>query len=228
MAPGQVLTIAARKGSGSITASDISIDYALVGELRRAGATASVNGVPLIGWKSALGHGAAGKRVAVSGVWTSFGVRPSRIDPAQHGQDLIAGTFDEGKIGDATLDAAGPLPNNGTYAVAYGRAKHGSFAVERFYSGRFGADQNLGFLSVDGYLESSQSAPGFRIAGLGHSFAKDLQLEEIGQRRAVYFGPYSGRFDARRGYIVPDEFNARQKILRDEFRQSGTIPFVEV
>lgn len=226
LAPGQVLTVSARKTSNALTAREVSVDYALVGRLQRIGTAASVNGIPLIGWRNALGHGRADQRVAVSGTWTPAGVRPSRIDPAPHGLDLIAGTVDGAEIGATRLDPGGALPVSGTYAVALGRMDHNSFVVERFQEGRFKSLSALELLSVDGYLESTRSAPGFRIAGLGHSFARDTRLAAIGARRAVYFGSYTGRFDARRGYIVPDRFSERQRLLRGGL-QEGRVPVVE-
>lgn len=228
LAPGHVLTLSARKTNAGVTARSVSIDYALVGRLHRTGSAATVNGVPLIGWHAALGHGASGQRVAVSGVWTSSGVRPSRIDPAPGGLDLVAGTFDNGMIGQARLEAAAPLPADGSYAVALGRAGPGVFTVEEFHTGRFATVSDLDFLSVEGYLEPTRSAPGFRIAGLGHSFARDVRLQSIGERRALYFGPYTGQFDARRGYIVPDGFSSRRAALSSGLGADGTIPFVEI
>ncbi|MEL7150796.1 MAG: hypothetical protein AAGK71_08685 [Pseudomonadota bacterium] len=214
LTPGQVLTVSARKSGGGITARDVAIDYALVGPLHRVGTAASVNGIPLVGWQAARGHGRTNERVAVSGVWTPAGVRPSRIDPAPHGLDLIAGTVDAGRIGGIELRASGSLPLSGTYAVALGRMAHNSFEVERFHEGRFATLRNLELLSVDGYLEATAAAPGFRIAGLGHSFANNLRLGGIGERRAIYVGLYNGDFAARRGYLVPDQFAERQQLLR--------------
>lgn len=228
LAPGQVLTIEAQKDRSGIKARDIFIDYALVGTLQQNGASASVNGVPLVDWRSALGQGQAGQRVAVSGVWTPSGVRPNRIDAAPAGPDLIAGTFNGRQIGGVTLATGATLPDRGSYTVALGQAGDGGFDVERFRTGRFATFSGLRLLSVDGYLEPTRNAPGFRIAGLGHSFARNAELSQIGGRRAIYFGPYSGRFDARVGYIVPDRYTARQRALRDGYGPSSGLQSVRI
>ena len=225
LAPGQVLEVFARKETDTIVARDISIDYALVGDFRVRGANASVNGVPMIGWQGALGQGRAGQRVAVSGTWTPNGVRPSRIDPAPQSLDVIAGTFDGTGIGGVAMETRVSRPSAGGYTVAFGRSEGDGFTVERFASGRFNTASGLRYLSVDGYLETERKAPGFRIAGLGHSFASDVQLGQIGQRRAIYFGAYNGRFDARIGVLVPDDFRSRDRALRGgiDLAQSSSI-----
>lgn len=212
---GQVLTVAATRRRDATTAQNVTIDYALVGVLRQAGRLTSVNGVPLIAPQDAIGHGAVGRRVAVSGVWTPNGVRPSRIDPAPHDLDLIAGTMDGRTIGGTPLSGSSPFPPNGSYAVALGRAAHGGFVVEGFRRGRFEATEQLRQLSVEGYLEPTRFAPGFRVAGLGHSFAPNTSLASIGPRRTLFFGRYDGLFEARRGYLVADQFSARRDQLRD-------------
>jgi hypothetical protein len=63
------------------------------------------------------------------------------------------------------------------------------------------------------------------LAGLGHNFARDTRLSEIGARRAIYFGRYNGLFGANRGYVVPTNFATRQRILRPGLAQGfeGTV-----
>ena len=222
LAPGQVLTVFARKAPDGIMSREISIDFALVGDFKVNGANASVNSVPLIGWQGALGQGRTGQRVAVSGTWTPNGVRPSRIDPAPQSMDVIAGTFDGAGVGGVTMETRSSRPMAGSYTVAFGRSQNDGFRVEQFKSGRFTTANGLKYLSVDGYLETERKAPGFRIAGLGHSFASDVQLGQIGQRRAIYFGAYTGRFDARIGVIVPDDFRTRDRVLRDGLDLAGS------
>lgn len=228
LAPGQVLTVAARKGRDGIVATEVSIDYTLVGPLKVSGASASVNNVPLMAWQGALGQGRANQRVAVSGTWTPAGVRASRIDLAPNSMDLIAGTFDDNGIGGVALGARVSRPARGSYTVALGRAANGGFDVEQFKSGRFAAVRDLKLLSVDGYLEPIREAPGFRIAGLGHSFAADAKLAQVGQKRVIYFGPYNGRFDARLGFLVPDDFSQRDTFLRDGLSAAGSSPLLRL
>lgn len=219
LAEGQVLTVSAQRSADGIVARHVMVDYALVGTLHHSGGTPRVNGVPLIAAASALGHGTPGSRVAVSGTWTARGVRPSRIDPAPTGPDLIAGTvtrLDHGGsgIGGTGISASGSLPAPGSYAVALGRNTSGGFEADSLQAGRFAQINNLRLLSVDGYLEASASAPGFRIAGLGHNFARDVRLGAVGGRRAVYFGQYDGLFGANRAFVVPDTYAAHAGALR--------------
>jgi hypothetical protein len=217
LAPGQVMTVSAQRTAEGIVARDVSVEYTLVGMLAHAHGRPSVNGVPLLGSAGALGHGAPGTRVAVSGTWTTGGVRPSRIDPAGATQDVISGTVVEttsGALGIGGVPVSGAqLPGAGSYAVALGRAETGGFVADRVHSGRFTRMRDLQLLSVDGYLEPSPVAPGLRIAGLGHNFARDVSLAAIGQRRAIFFGRYNDLFGAERGYIVPDAFGARANAL---------------
>ncbi|WP_372921963.1 hypothetical protein [Roseovarius sp.] len=218
LAPGQVLTVFAVQTKERLLARNVMVDYALVGTLEHSQSGASVNGVPLIDRAEALTHGAFGERVAVSGVWTPNGLRPSRIDQASAGPDLIAGTADIApggvfSIGSVPIEHAGPTPVQGSFAAAFGRAQSGGFSAERLHSGRFIRRDNLRQLSVEGYLESSRNAPGLRIAGLGHNFTRDARLSAVGNRRAIYFGEYKGLFGARQGFIVPDEFAAREQLL---------------
>ncbi|MEM9425702.1 MAG: DUF5666 domain-containing protein [Pseudomonadota bacterium] len=227
-APGQMLTVSAIRTPDRILARDVVVDYALIGTLRQTRAGTSVNGVPLIASQSALTHASTGVRVAVSGTWTPMGVRPNRIDPAPHELDLIAGTSDDKGIAGVEIDARGPAPALGSYAVAIGRAADGGLRAERVETGRFARLERLQNLSVEGYLEPSVNAPGFRIAGLGHNFARSVRLSEVGARRAIYFGRYNGLFGARRGYIVPDEFAARSRLLTPGLDETFAGPVLRV
>ncbi|MEM1265205.1 MAG: hypothetical protein AAGI50_04230 [Pseudomonadota bacterium] len=213
LAPGQVLTVAADRTADGLTAQDVMIDYALVGPLVQSADGLSVNGVRLIAPQEALGHGTPGARVAVSGLWTPDGVRPSRLDPAPSGDDLIAGTFAGGAVGGVALSGLTESPRSGRYVAALGRVQNAEFQVRRVHSGRFDRVERLDLLSVEGYLEPSGTAPGFRISGLGHNFARDVRLAAIGPRRALYFGRYTGLFGAERGYLVPDAYAARTEVL---------------
>lgn len=231
--PGQVLTVSADRTTQRLVSRDVAIDYALVGILRHGHGAASVNGVPLIDATDALGHGAAGSRVAVSGVWTPTGVRPSRIDPAPHSLDLIAGTASlDGHgglvVGGIPVEAPDPTPTEGAYVTAFGRAHDGGFTAERLHSNRFARLGSLRQLSVEGYLEPAPTAPGLRIAGLGHNFARDVGLSTIGARRAIYFGRYTGLFGAQSGYIVPDGFEARTQVLTPGLAEGFSGPVVRL
>lgn len=234
LAPGHVLTIAALRDASGILAREVSVDFALVGVLREDAGRLSVNGVPLIDPVAARGDGAPGTRVAVSGLWTAQGLRPSRIDPAPTGtQDLIAGTVGRspdgtGTIGGLPISSAATPPASGAYATAFGRANTERFLAERVHSGRFARLSNLRLLSVEGYLEPAPSAPGLRIAGLGHNFATDVHAAAIGDRRALYFGRYTGRFAAARGYLLPENATARARLLRNGIQAEFPGPVLDL
>lgn len=218
--PGVPLTVFARRSKSGYVARSVSVDYTLFGRVHRVGGALGVSGVPVIPESGARGRLVPGMRVAVGGVWTRDGVRASLIAPAPEGPDLVAGTVNPGQggasfaLGSVDMAYQGRAPAPGSYAVALGRAEAGGFLASDVRPGRFEAGVSLGQLSVDGYLEPSARAPGLRIAGLGHSFAEKVQLGGVGARRAVYFGPYDGRFAARGGYVVPDDFGVRAALLR--------------
>ena len=218
---GMPLTILASKSRDRLVARDVAISLPLVGELRRGASGLTVNGAPVRAEPGSLGTAAVGARVSVSGVWSTNGLVASRFDPAGDAEDLLAGVV--GRTGPTGLSVAGVpvrlanasgLPVAGSYLNAFGSYDGTSFVAERTVGGRFGAVSiPLRQLSVEGFLEPVASNPGFRVAGLGHSFARDLELEALAARRAVYFGPYDGSFRAAKGYVVPEAFEARRQLL---------------
>jgi len=220
LAPGLPLTIYSQRRGGQLAALDVGVDYALVGTVAHGAQGFTVNGVPVRAEVGARGHLLAGTRAIIGGTWTRMGVSASYIAPAPDVPDLIAGTVNATvsgsfEIGPTRVLHRGGQPAASQYAVALGRYKEDGFEANEVQLGRFQAAPDLRQLSVDGYLEPIAAQPSFRLAGLGHSFAKDLRLAQIGARRALYFGRYNGRFDASTGYIIPDSFAERQELLRD-------------
>ncbi len=224
LAPGQTLTIAASRTRDRLVARHVRIEYSLVGTLVSQRGAVSVNGVPVRVEPGAARGAGNGQRVAVSGLWTPTGVVASRIDPAPFGSDLVAGDVTrEGpalRVGGVPIFAGAgqSFPPSGSYLVATGRFGDAGFVTERAATGRFvtGAG-SLRQLAVEGYLEPTDAAPGFRIAGLGHSFADDLQLAALSRRRAIFVGPYDGLFGARGGYPVPEGRSAREGLLNQGY-----------
>ncbi len=217
--PGMSLTIFASRNRDGLFARDVTIDYALVGLARvGAGRALSVNGVRVLPEPGALGSYSADHRVAVSGVWSPRGLIASRIDPAPNGQDLIAGTVSRRSatglsISGASVRILGAKSDNGGYAVALGQSRDGQFEADDLQTGRFNTATGLRQLAVEGYLETATSDPGFRIAGLGHSFGRNLRLQQLASRRAIYFGRYTGLFQASTGYVIPENFAQRRQLL---------------
>jgi len=219
LAPGQTLTISAQRGRDGFEARDITIDHALVGRVGQAGRGVTVNGVPVAREPGAYGVLIPGARVAVSGLWRADGtLLASRVDAAPSAPDLVAGTVTsrgDGRfsVGPVPIAPRGSVPVDGSYAVAVGRMAGPMLEAERVEMGRFTMALPLLQLSIEGYLEPAAARPGYRVAGLGHSFARDLQLGRIGPARAIYFGPYDGRFGAEAAYILPEGVAARRRLL---------------
>ncbi|KIT14992.1 hypothetical protein [Jannaschia aquimarina] len=206
---GQSLTVVADRRGDRLVAQSVRVEHALVGTV----ADGRVNGVPVRAEAGISGVLVEGARVAVDGAWTRTGVVASRISAASPGPDLIAGVVDQGGIGGTGLRGrAGP---SGSYLAAQGRYTNGALTVERARSGRFAPGTALRQLSVEGYLEPVTEAPDWRLAGLGHSFARDLALAPLSPHRALYFGPYDGRFRAATAFVVPEGFERRRTLLRD-------------
>ncbi|MBM2575077.1 hypothetical protein JQC91_02055 [Jannaschia sp. Os4] len=202
---------AVRAADGTYATRDVSIDWQLVGTVRELrGGRFTVNGSPVRAERGALGRPVEGERAAVSGVWEGGTLVASRVEPAPHPLDLVAGTAGDGRIGGAPIDAR---VDPGSYVTALGRGEDGGLRVERADVGRAAFAAGIGALAVEGYLDRIAAAPGFRLSGLGHRFAPDLSLAPLAGRRAVYAGPYDGRFSARAGYVLPEGLGARRLAL---------------
>lgn len=220
LVPGRTLTLLARARLGRFEAQRIDIDDPLTGVLLRQGAGYSVNSTPVLGLTNAAAN--AGRRVTVSGIWQSDGsVRTSLLQSAPNGGDIASGVLtgsaaDGWRIGQTPLTPPqGQSLISGQFVVAKGQFTHGTLLASSLRFGRFReGGATLRQLSVEGYLEPVATAPGFRVAGLGHSFDQRLQLGSFADRRAVYFGPYTGRFLARRAVLVPEAQGQRASLLR--------------
>lgn len=232
LAPGMALTILASRTPDTLVARRVAIEYALVGPARLGpGGTLTVNGAIVRPEPGVLGTFAIGTRVAVSGAWSAQGLIASRVDPAPHSLDLVAGTASHGgatglAISGVPVRAHGTAPREGEYAVAIGRHHADGFAAEQIRRGRLNDAEALRQLSVEGYLEPVPSDPGFRIAGLGHSFSPALRLQPLASHRAIYFGPYDGLFEASAGYVVPEDFPGRRSLLGEGYAQGFGGPVV--
>ncbi|MEM9900515.1 MAG: hypothetical protein AAF865_04165 [Pseudomonadota bacterium] len=225
LAAGQVLTIMATRSRDRLVARHVRIEFPLVGVLAQSDGGLSVNSVPVRIEPGAVRAGALGARVAVSGLWTTDAVVASRIDPAPFPVDMVSGDVARGgsaalRVGSVPVEPQGgqTFPNSGAYVVATGQFDAARLRVERVATGRFvtGA-QNLRQLAVEGYLRRVAAAPGFRIAGLGHSFDEALRVSDLAARRAIYVGPYDGLFLARAGYTVPESVTERRRLLGEGY-----------
>ncbi|MEM9796421.1 MAG: DUF5666 domain-containing protein [Pseudomonadota bacterium] len=219
VAPGMALTIQGTRSRDRLLADRVTLDHPLIGTVAANG---TVNGVPVRTEPGSLGRLDLGRRVAVSGLWTRSGIIASRIDPAEPGPDVIAGVVDRGApaIGGTAIALPVSPPPAGSYLAVSGRYDGTVLVAQESRAGRFTGTASLTQLSVEGFLEPIARAPDYRIAGLGHSFARGLRLDPLAQQRAIYFGRYDGTFRAGAGYVLPQAFPARRTLLRDGFGPS--------
>ncbi|MEO0831643.1 MAG: hypothetical protein AAFY03_14440, partial [Pseudomonadota bacterium] len=163
-----------------------------------------------------------GSRVRVSGLWRGRDVVASSVTPADTTVDVVSG--DVSRQGTVTRIGGVAVRGGGasglarrSFATAIGRfdLQRGRFIARSIERGRFtGAAGPLEQLAVEGYLEPDSRAPGFRVSGLGHSFARNIDLSRFEGRRVLFQGPYTGLFEARSGTVLPDNPMQRRRILR--------------
>ncbi len=223
LAIGTPLSIEARRDRGTLVAARVFMTQPLAGTVvRGADGAIEINGIPVRIEPGALGTPEPGARVSVSGVWDGDVVVASRIDPATDPRDVIAGVVSRDAAGQLSIggtrlgigpDQPRPLP--GRFATVIGTHVDGVLTTERVTLGRFaGSAGDLRQLAVEGYLEPVDADPGFRIAGLGHSFDEQVRLAPLARARALYYGPYDGEFRAERGLVLPQRFDTRRTLLR--------------
>ncbi|MEL7261051.1 MAG: hypothetical protein AAGK69_06720 [Pseudomonadota bacterium] len=218
---GRAMTIVARARRDRLEAQRIEVQDPLVGVLRGTRSALSINGSPVTVEPGAIGGTLIGRRVAASGVWQADGsLRASLIRPAPDQPDSVSGTIIGSpatgwRIGQTPITP--PRGGNliaGQYGSLSGSFDGTSLMARALRLGRFRSGTSLSQLAVEGYLEPIDTAPGFRIAGLGHSFDRQLDLAPLAQTRAVFFGRYDGLFAARRAVPLPDAVSGRRSLLR--------------
>lgn len=216
LAIGQSLTIEAEARQGGIFATRVTTAPQLIGHVDRArhGGAFSVNGVDVMAEAGLVGiakRPERGARVEIHGAWRGARVSASRIAPVSDGPDLVSGTVGSSRIGSVRVQG-GTLPEKGSFATAVGRFAGGGLRADDLLEGRFtgGLDQ----LAVEGFLEPDATAPGLRVAGLGHSFDAAVRLQPFQRLRAAYFGPYEGKFAARQALVLPESFTQRRSLIR--------------
>ncbi|MEM9146346.1 MAG: hypothetical protein AAGC57_09120 [Pseudomonadota bacterium] len=217
--PGHSVTIEAAVSAAGARARRVQLTYPLVGPLRR-GTDLRIMGVKVIP-EPGVSVPAKAARVAVSGLWRGDAVMASHLEPASPDHpDLVAGDVSrttEGslRIGGLPVLAPSPeIPQEGSFAMAIGRAGQDRLVADRLEPGRFfGAAGPLVRLLVEGYLQPSDEAPGFAISGLGHSFDPAAQLGAVAGQRALFAGPYTGLFSVSHAVLLPDDLAGRRTLL---------------
>lgn len=231
LVPGTALSMVARAHRGRFEAQQIDIDAPLIGILTRDGQGLSINGTRV--QTSAAAAPFLGQRIIAHGLWQpDRSLRASLLQITPGTTDSVAGvasgTPDTGwKIGQTpVILPRGRILIAGQFAVASGTFAVGKLTATSLELGRFRGGQALRQLSIEGYLERTTAAPRFQISGLGHSFDRSLTLDPFAQARALYLGPYDGRFRARRALILPENRAARHALLQpragENFAQSLT------
>lgn len=241
---GQALSVEAADAGGVLEARAIDVVHPLVGPIetltdtgfRCLGVAVAIeDGAPLIGPDGAPFSPEPGQRVAVSGLWRGTGVVASRVDLLDRADApvVVAGDVKPGAVpGAARLGALDliltqrrGLPPTGSFATAIGRRVGAALIADSLIEGRFqGRAGPLTRLSVEGYLESIASPPGYAISGLGHSVDPDARLAALAPGRALFVGPYDGDFRVAFGMRLPEGIAARRGVLtaiEDGFAPAG-------
>lgn len=227
---GDSLTVEAAGPENALIAKRVHVTHPLVGAITQVsgnGRRITVNGVEVRLDGRLRGFG-VGDRVAVSGLWRGAIVQASRLARARSANDLVAG--DVNRSGGTTRVGAVPVRGSGTGSPARGSfasivgqfdPQTGVLRARRVVTQRFvGAAGPLVRLSVEGYLDPSSSAPGYRVAGLGHSFERNLKLDSFAGSRVLMNGAYTGKFAASGAVVLPEGFGAQRRVLRQISAQS--------
>ncbi len=221
LVPGTALSLVARARLGRFEAQQIDVDAPLIGTLTRQGADFAINGTTVRMARGLPATNLIGRRVVAHGLWQpDRSLRASLLQMDQTGVDSIAGVVEGSReagwrIGQTTVQPAeGQILISGQFAVATGAFARRVLSASDIKLGRFRGGQALRQLAIEGYLEPVTTAPGFRISGLGHSFDRRLALDPFANLRALYFGPYDGRFRAVRAVVLPENPGTRQALLQ--------------
>ncbi len=223
---GESLTVeAARNSEGQLVARRVHVDYPVIGSVTRRsadGRSLIVAGVEVVS-DAPLPRIEIGERVAVSGLWEGKRVRASLLSQAPRTPDVISGTVDLAgprafvggmRVLRGGLGRAGP----GGYASVVGQFDAGerAFIARDVELARFtGAAGALNQLSIEGWLEPADDAPGLRVAGLGHSFSRGLRLSGLRGRWLLMQGSYDGLFRVETAQRLPSSQSGRARALRD-------------
>lgn len=231
LAIGDSLTLEASGPASNLVARRVHLTHPLVGRITRRlanGRRLIVNGVEVLFDTPVQGFD-VGDRVAISGLWRGSFVEAARVTQARSPLDLVSGDVSNkgwGKrIGSVPLRGSGANSLRvGSFAAAIGEYDEaaGIMRVRTLQKGRFfGAAGPLKRLAIEGYLDPINEPPGFRVSGLGHSFERDLLLDSIAVSRVLLLGSYTGLFEAKQAFVLPDTFAQQRQALRDISRRSG-------
>ncbi|MEM9011004.1 MAG: DUF5666 domain-containing protein [Pseudomonadota bacterium] len=225
---GDSLTIEASTTEAGLRAQRVHLTQPLVGPVEAISADGRqlrILGIDVVLEPGAEMRARPGLRVAVSGIWRGPRVVASRVVPAERGSvSAVAGVFaaGAGSVGgvpvhglEAVLPPGG-APDDGSFVTVLGYDTDGGLTATNLSAGRFfNAAGPLASLSVEGYLDPIEAAPGYTVAGLGHSFDRRAELAAFAADRTLFLGPYTGTFDVARGVRLPQDLAARRAFLRE-------------
>ncbi|GAB5471323.1 MAG: hypothetical protein Kilf2KO_43530 [Rhodospirillales bacterium] len=247
LALGQTVTVEAQETpDGRLSARWLGLVQPLIGRIEARdeqgftllGSPVTLEaGAPLLDAAGRPFRPAVGQRVALSGLWRDrrrvIASRLDLLEDAAQDPDVMAGVV-HAEAGALTLGSLNlvlpdgtepPLP--GSFVTALGRRDENRLLVGKLIPGRFrGLAGPLVRLSVEGYLEPTAAAPGYVVADLGHSFDKTAKLAPFAQDRALYTGAYEGDFAVRYALPLPENFDARNRLLAsvtDGFAPKGAV-----
>ena len=232
LAKGHSVTLIAEQTNGGLSAAAVNLFQPLIGpieavaedgrRLRCLGVDVILEtNAPVLAKDGSTFSVQAGLWVAISGAWRGSTVVASRIDLVEeHRLMAIAGVVRRDResetlrIGalELVLPSATRRPQPGSFATMLGQRSGEVFATERMVPGRFAGLRTPGplvRLSVEGYLETAERAPGYRISGLGHSFDEEAQVAALASSRALFVGAYDQAFRVEYGLPLPEDVNAR-------------------
>ena len=219
---GQLLTVEASGAAGELVARRIHVTHPVIGRVERVVSPrrARVAGVAVELEPGATGTFASGALVAVSGLWSRQGIVASRVDRIEGAAPtVLSGTLNRGPAGASIGGRRLQLPPdaiapNGSFVTAIGAHEPDALRVLDLQLGRFfGAAGPLKALSVEGYLEPTETAPFHRVAGLGHSFDEAARLSSFIGQRALFEGAYVKTFAVETGIALPEGIKARSTLL---------------
>ena len=235
---GNSLTVEALNGSNGVRAQRVHVTHPLIGRVQSVatdGRSLEVNGILVLLENQALGRAKMGDWIRISGVWSGQAVIASQVELAPESLNVVAGevkrTKDSIFIGGVEIikPSYGTILRSGQFATALGRFEGNLLNTSRIIPGRFiGAAGPLQQLSIEGYLDRTRTAPGFKVSGLGHSFSQGLQLSQFSGERTLFEGDYSGKFEASRGLILPQAFDDRRMALQGRRQNPANEAWVKI
>ncbi|MEM7651654.1 MAG: DUF5666 domain-containing protein [Pseudomonadota bacterium] len=223
--PGHSVTVVATRRGDSLFAHRIGLTQPVIG---RVGAVDTRdNSFTLLGARVVQAAQAGslpelGQRVAVSGLWRGSDVVASLVEPLNDdGLSVAAGSVaqtgdSKTRVGSvlATLPIGASAPEPGSFVTVTGTEGPGGIEPRDIELGRFVGDiPAFDSLSVEGYLEPVDAAPGYTVSGLGHSFDNDAKLRGLPEQRMLFVGPYRGTFMVSHGKPLPETAAGRRTVL---------------